>query len=670
MRLLFRLFFSIAIILAYTALTCGQVGAEEAPADYFHIQQELNTLLFQQDKEFYKLVQETQKKPSDNAKTVTLKIALFMRAGMSKAVTAAIQDLKQLAPDLDNHSISQIYYAACDQYANWKVAKAVVDTFAENISELELRNRLIKYFQAQRWSVGQIDQWLADKPAGRDNFWLKTRLRFNKEYHQEQPIIRTLTEAVKKNPQDIDRVQTYLEMLIMLKSGDYQEWNLEWMTEIIKPQRATESLAIAQKLFRLANYKAARPFFAEALRIPLTEADFNDRALQSQALRTRDQIETAFKINTLEATAKCLAKLRDVTAAQKLMLKANQLRDEHDIPMNALLAGEIQAQSGQRVIEKKIEEKEVREKDDPRYWHERALYYRGRNESYKESQAIKKGFALTTPQPPPERITKGHTDWRSILLSDYIHYLKRQNQDAEAVQLLLTEVAESPAHAMSTKQAVHTLSFDYPKHIDIDDEHLWTWLSQRAQWEYTEERLLWEMLKKAPAPKLLDYLIKAEQMAKGQDPTRAYVLGWIENRINQPVRSIALLKEAMAKSEDDELKRKATFTLFESYLAIKDWIHAERLFPEAAQHLTPQEWTDWYGRIAVAAAQSAEFTEAIRLWENLANLNPAATQHLDAMLKAGLKEELIAFYKIMVFRLPESSIPKKALLILKSYKEP
>ena len=153
--------------------------------------------------------------------------------------------------------------------------------------------------------------------------------------------------------------------------------------------------------------------------------------------------------------------------------------------------------------------------------------------------------------------------------------------------MVLTEIAESPADAMSAKRAVHALCFDFPEHISIDDENLWKWLDQRPQWEYTEERLLWEMLKKAPAHKLLNYMMRAEKMAEGADATRAFTLGWILNRMNQPLRSIAQLKTAMAHSTDEELNSKATFTLFESYLAINDWIHAERIFPDAARQLTP-----------------------------------------------------------------------------------
>ncbi|MCD4779091.1 MAG: hypothetical protein K8S27_00870 [Candidatus Omnitrophica bacterium] len=660
--------FSAAGIICCLLIFPGNVTAQEDPTDYFQIQKQLNDTLFFQKKKFHKLVKKTQQTKTTDAADAKFKIALFMRAGMTKATLAAVQDLKRLAPKLNNHDISQIYCSACDRYENWFVAKDLVDTFAENISEIDIRNRLIKYFQSQRWSVGKIDHWLADKPDGVDHFWLKTRLRFNKEYHQERPIIRSLTDAVKQDPDDINNVQTYLEMLTLIKSGDYQEQNLDWMPKKIKPQRATDAHVIAMQLFRLSNFSAARHFFSEALRIPLTDGEIQDKSSRMQVIRATNQIKTAFKVSTLEAYAKCMVKLRDVTAAQKLMLRANQLRKKHNLNMNFFLAGEIQGQSGQRIIENKIQKKEIREKDSPQYWHERALYYRGRKEGYKESQAIKKGLALTSPHPQPEKTRKGYTDWRSVLLNDYIHYLKRQNKIKEALQLILTEIAQSPPESISAKRAVHALCFDYPQHINIDDENLWKWLSQRPKWEYIEERLLWEMLKKAPAHKLLNYMIKAEKLAKGNDPTRAFALGWILNRMNQPVRSITLLKEAMANAPDEKFKRKTIFTLFESYLDIKDWVHAERIFPEAARQLTPGEMTDWYARIAVAAAESGDFKDAIRIWESLANINPSAIHQLEAMLQAGLKEELTAFYKIMVFRLPHSTIPKKALLMIKAKK--
>jgi tetratricopeptide (TPR) repeat protein len=270
---------------------------------------------------------------------------------------------------------------------------------------------------------------------------------------------------------------------------------------------------------------------------------------------------------------------------------------------------------------------------------------------------------------------------RSSLLKDYVLFLKRQNRSKEAVDLLLKEIGESPADSQSAIQAARLLSFDFEKHVSVDDEVLWTWLANRTKWEYTEELLLWRMLENTvPAERVFEREIpenniterldknfsRAEKLAFNNDPTRACTLGWIENRMGFPKRSIALLKHAYENAKEKELKEKSAFNLLESYLDTGNWKSAEEIFPEAAKRLTYKEIPEWYSRAAIAAAKSGAKEVAMRLWRNVANLYPASLGSLDVIAKYGLKDELKEFYNQMQKKMPSSEVPAKAISIIEN----
>ena len=153
-----------------------------------------------------------------------------------------------------------------------------------------------------------------------------------------------------------------------------------------------------------------------------------------------------------------------------------------------------------------------------------------------------------------------------------------------------------------------------------------------------------------------------------KDASRALSLGWIMNRMDFPKRSIPLLQSALEAADNDELKEQTAMTLFESYLDIRDWSRAEKIFPDARKRLSVPEETDWYTRVAVAAAASGDKADAMRIWLVAANANPARPVWLRRLAKYGLRDELVAFYQDLAKKLPASGAPAKALKILEEDK--
>jgi hypothetical protein len=169
------------------------------------------------------------------------------------------------------------------------------------------------------------------------------------------------------------------------------------------------------------------------------------------------------------------------------------------------------------------------------------------------------------------------------------------------------------------------------------------------------------MLEKADHSELGRYYSRSEKLTDDKDPSRAHALGWIMNRMEHPKRSIPLLEYALEAAADDDMKEQAAFTLFESYLDVRDWARAEQIFPQARKRLTSTEATDWYARIAVAAAVAGRKADAMRIWRVAANANPARPTYLRRLATRGLGEELAAFYGELAKKLPESDAPAKAL---------
>ena len=74
-------------------------------------------------------------------------------------------------------------------------------------------------------------------------------------------------------------------------------------------------------------------------------------------------------------------------------------------------------------------------------------------------------------------------------------------------------------------------------------------------------------------------------------------------------------------------------------------------------NLTPKEVGEWYSRVAVAAAKAGAGSDAMRIWIRVANLSPSRLEGLEDLVGAGLRDELIDFYRKMGKRMPSSEVP-------------
>jgi tetratricopeptide (TPR) repeat protein len=514
------------------------------------------------------------------------------------------------------------------------------------------------------WSVESIDGWLAEMPKGKANFWFKQRLRFNMQHGRGEALQKELSENIRKNPKDIVGAISFLDALKYARRPDQEKPDFGWMADIIRPNLATESETIASHLKDIYDWSTAAEFYEQAIEIPLNDEEIRHLLSMCPLMTPTETVRAGFAVKTRENLSRCLLQLGLKKDAQRWMVEASDIREKYKFGRNSLFAGQVQAASGERTIEGRIKAEEEVSEDNPKYWSERAQYYHGRNESVEEEKALKNGLKLATIQIESEQHRRRHIDWRSRLLGQYALFLRLNKRSGEAVELLRREIEHTPADSVSAKKAANMLAFDFEKHLSVDDTVLWNWLGNRANWERTEERLLWRMLENAKRDDLERYFSRAEGLANETDASRSFALGWIMNRMEFPSRSILLLEYAVGHAVKKDLKDKAAFALLESYLDIGDWKHAEAIFPDAAHGLTPNEVPKWYGRIAVAAAKSDANADAMRIWARVANISPWMTAYVDEMVRVGLRNELKDFYRELQKKIPSSEIPGKVLTML------
>jgi tetratricopeptide (TPR) repeat protein len=595
--------------------------------------------------------------------TGLFKVGVLMRAGLNDRTIAALRELRALCPGLNDYTVSGIYRDAAAHDLSWDVAQAAIEIFDNRITTSP--SDLLRHWLDSGRSVEEIDRWFSARPSGIDGFWVKERLRFAQSHGRGQALLEQLADGVRRDPANLTNALIFLEA--MLYAPEATKPDLSWFQGLVKPVRAVDAMALADRLRQLQNCTAALTYYEKAITIPLTEAELQELGMMRAIIVSSEKLRASFTVQAGEAMAECLLKLRRSDAAQQRMIEAADLREQHGLGRHALLAGQVQAASGHRAMEGRIVEAEKTSENNPAYWRERAQYFRGRKETEREEQALRKGFSLTQPEPRPER-SRRHTDLRSWLLSDLARFLVREGRGAEAVALLRQEIAATPATAESSERAASLLVSDFREHVRAADPILWEWLANRTEWNHHEERLLWRMMEnEAERGELFS---RGENLAFHGHPTRAYALGWVMNRLGDVQQSIPLLKAATARADDNQLKQRAALALLESLLDSGNWRAAEEIFPLASGQLTGVEIPEWHSRLALTAARQGAGADALRLWIRTANVSPTTLAPVPELARLGLRDELVAFYRTMEKEFPASHVPAQALKLLESEGEP
>ena len=655
------------LVVMSTALfsaTCLPVLAEEQ-VSWLKAEGGITRLMLAKDANYVALVESVLEEQPKTGQEAMFKVCVLMRTGMTNETIGALEELKDVCPELDNRSIGYLYSTAFDRYQAYDVATSTVELFASTISSLTLSNRLYEHFDRSGKSPKEVDRWLASMPGGINEFWAKERLIYNAQRGLEKEYLEELTNQVQANPGNVQGVITYLEILLCAHHYlQNRQIDLAWMLDAVKPQSATEAMRLASKLQAMERWSEAATYYGQAVKIPLASEDRSWLSTRSSLVLPQDKQEAMFASHVRNSLSECLLKMNRATEAQDWMIEASDIRQKYDLPLNALFAGRVQRASGQRTIQDRIRDKEEGLKLDPEYWLERSRYYEGRNEPLEEEMAYKEGLSVAPVQSDNKHSQNG-SRFRSSLISRYARFLDEQNRSQEGAALLLNELKQAPADSRSSQSAAYRLcQKEYKGYIKLEDPVLWNWLSNREKWESTEQDLLTCMLTRPRA--IRPHYVRAEAMCFDQHPSRACSLGQIMLRTKARERSIPLLRYALKNTNERSIREQISFALFESYLALRNWKQAESIFPTAIAQLSVYDESvpSRYSQVAVMAAQSGAKTDAMRIWRQIWNLCPAHLAGLEDLASAGLRKELEAFYRHMSKIFPTSNVPARALRIL------
>jgi tetratricopeptide (TPR) repeat protein len=638
--------------------------ATAGDVDWWQVHHALDQRLIAGKSDLWRMAAQVGTKPATSAEQAWLRVIACVRTGRSARAVAALGHLGEVAPPPGGYPISRLYHELCDRYRDWKLAQHLLEAFEDSIHDVSLQNRLIKHWQEAGWSNGRIDAWLAARGPGYGGYWVMQRVRFRARCGTARALLDQLAETLRAEPADRARVVLFLDAAAMAHDGAQPPCDLGWMTKTLTGVAPLEASKIAEKLRRLSAHEQAVFFYKRALARPLTEEEVFRYGSTFQAVRLPAHLRHGFTAHLHDGLARSLLSLGRAAEAQSHIERAAAIREEHGLPQSLGLAGEVQAASGARTIEGRVRAQEKLREDDPRYWLDRADYYRGRKLPKEEERALERALALCS----HEARARGKAPWpqRSRVVSHYERFLDRQGRTAEAVALLRGEIRDAPSESHAVEVAVSRLGIHYRAQLVADDPVCWTWLRRRPQWNHGEQRLLWEMLQKARGDEREVLLKRAENLADGAHPSRAHALGWILNRLELPRRSIAQLRDASARTEDPKVVRRATRTLFDSYLACGLWRDAEGVLADATAGMGTGELLSQYDRIAVCAARTGAADDALRFWRRRMAIDAMDFRGVDDLVAAELAKRLRAAYAEWTETHPGSIVGERAALTIRA----
>ena len=654
--------------------------------DWWSIDKEVSRQLMSQERNLVEWARDSSHSTPSTAVEAATKLNLCMRACLDKTAIEAMDELFKLEPSIQSSFVSNVFYRATDDFQAWNVALALVETFAPRINEASLQNRLFRHFQSAergpaRWTDARLTEWInaryetvveynrtnatnhganvvsgVSAPSNRTPiaFWRDVRLKHLAKIGKADALIETMAADVRAHPMDAEQAMELLRSLQVIRDT-VQAPDLDWMATACRPRRATDMRSIGTLLMTLQQPQVAQPFLRRAMETKLTANEIEEISATCQAMISAATHRQYFDIGVREELAKCLLAIGETDAAQRMMVAAADIRHQHGLPLNSYLAGSVQSESGEAVIQVRIREQEASEKDDAKYWRSRANYFRGLGDKVEQEKALRK--ALTLSPRTPLKIGKGVGSLRPSILSDMVRFLTREDRTNEAVTLLIDELRDAPVDSASAAAAARILAFDLKNQIDPEEKAFWSWLANRQRWSHTEERLLWQILQATPTERLDAAVTRAEDLASGVeiDASRPKTLGWILNRMGKPARSIPLLQTG-AKTTSSKVQASAAFALFESYLDVGNWRQAEAIFDQANKQLTPAESPQWLGRIAILAAEQQDTVAAARIWRRVANCSLRCHDLADALSERGLRQEISQFYASVQQQLPNANI--------------
>jgi tetratricopeptide (TPR) repeat protein len=519
-----------------------------------------------------------------------------------------------------------------------------------------------------------LDRWLQARGSDNDE-WFRFRVHHLAKSGRADEILNPLAASIKSNPRDLDRAQRYL--LINNWAGEVQD--VAWLADTCHFATAYEYYELGNALQRKAPQAAAR-LLKKALTLPFTDRDaelvrqrgFRYVAMMPARLNYEKQLSFWIKLSLAET----YQNLRQPQEAQALVEELVTMKGADIVTQDVhQLAGSVQAQSGQRVVEAGVLGAEVPQRESVSYWLERAAYYRGRKEYELECDTYRQALEVFLINPnDPKWEAQRFEIVRSFTFSLVAQRHEHADWHSRIERLLRREFNRA---APNTPYAFNIGLLIINGEFELDDlrhslfvaqpEGLTRLLASRIDWKNDEEYLLDSALRgdRITTEQKNRIWTSLERLVGVPGSSRAYRLARVMSDHGSLQRAVPLFLGCLKRAHESEFinRDEVLGRLIEAYCQKGSWRSAEELLLENK---------DWFwesvprylGMIACAAGQHGATDDALRLWKLKANLDRRDLSDLELIARTEAKPALRAFYQQMKQADPLTLVPDLALRLL------
>jgi hypothetical protein len=518
-----------------------------------------------------------------------------------------------------------------------------------------------------------LDAWLAER-SQRNDEWLMRRVQLRARSGTAGEVLDDLAADIRANPSDGARVDRYLRANNF--AGNVKD--VKWLADTVDVRTAGDYFQLAERL-RSYSLQAGAKLLQKSLDLPFTDADaklVNDRINRylSVGPAIKVNLEKQLRYWTKRSLAETYQRMNQSLAAQPLVEELVSMKGD-DILLEDVhqLAGAVQSDSGQRVVETKILGDETTRRSTSEYWLERAQYYDGREEYGLERESYRQALvALAAKCDDSKALNERYNVVRS-----FAFFLAKQHNakedKAELDKILTSELSSAPpetdyAFQIAALITHGELQLNTLRHslLAKQPSFLARLLDARHEWDTDEMSLIKGLVNRDEVPSDLKEKIWASLRLLVRHPgsTRAFCLAEAMTDSGEGQRAIPIWRDYIDHASLEEDKRHAISHLFTAYCQTKQWRAAEK-FLLAQKDSLWRTLPNALAEVALVAAQQNATEDAMRLWRMSTNLDRRNLETLPQLAQTNAQPQLLAMYLNMKKTDPLSAIPDLALRLLR-----
>jgi tetratricopeptide (TPR) repeat protein len=632
------------------------------------IEQDAVALLLKED--LSKVIEQLQREQPTTVAPLLRQLILYSRASHSDGVLKTLKELKGAS---DWPAAIQSYYVL------QKIKQSIGDDltalryYYDELSpqDTDGAEAFLRLWD-KKGDAKELDSWLAAHSTG-DDEWFRLRLYRRAIQGTATELLEPMKAPIRANPQDLNLVKRYLRA--NNSANNFQD--VSWLGDVCEPSGAYENYELGELIGRTSPGAAIR-FLEKSLSLPITthDAELVRTGLRVQIPPAKLDEAKQLRFWTKQLLAEAYQITKRAREAQKLVEELVTMKGDDIFSWDVhQLAGAVQAQTGQRVVERKILVDEATKRQTSQYWLERAGYYRGRDDYDLERDSYLKAL-VTVPFDGKDQ----KTHWERLELVRAFAFFAKEHQERpqakpELEALLRREFKLTPpesGYAFGVARLITNDEFELDglRHSLFSSQPALVvqLLNARENWGNEEEALIEDVVRGDETSAAEEDAIWSalEKLVTNPGSLRANYLAEAMMFRGTFDRAIPLLTGYLRSGASHEYVSRAGVLqhLVRAYSSTGKWKEAEELLVRHSD-LAWQLMAYDLGVVAASAAQNGAPADAVRLWKMKVNLDRRDLTGLDQLSRTEARSALRDFYLQMKKDDPQSTIAELALATLR-----